>query len=595
MMSADGHIYNLLEIANVHEGDFDYFINLIKEFHDVEDAHGVKVQVLKADEIALPEYAWFSVYEKLYFSERQWEQIIDEIGKTKHIWIDVFDDYSIKIFKENLDKIEGIKLQASILANKNIIRQLGSIGMSEKRMIINIAGMGEDEIDLIFGEITRFVAPKEVILQIGFQSYPTKLEDSGLAKIPAIKERFHNRISFADHIDGGNEDSLWLPVFAALSGATLIEKHIKATGTNPEYDNYSAIDKERYVRYLNNLNRYLNTKTQPFINDNEAKYLANSLQIPVIKTAKKKGQIISSDDDLDFRRTNLSGLKTDELNKLIADFNILSGDKEKHDVIRREDLKKATIATIIAGRMKSTRLPKKATAKIGDISSVELCIKNCLKFENVNHTILATSVLPEDEVLGEYTYSPNVVFHRGDPEDVIQRYIDVIDALKIDVIIRVTADMPYVSNEILQILLTSHFQNGADYTTANSAAIGTNLEIINAQALRFIKSFFPSANYSEYMTWYFKNNPEHLRLNFIDLPPSLVRDYRLTLDYEQDLEMFNKIEKHFSDGKIDFSLLRLFEFLDGNPEIASMNKNLEVKYQTDQSLIDTLNRVTKIK
>lgn len=594
MTNASGQIYNLLEIANVHEGSFDYLINLIKEFHDV-DAQGIKVQVLKADEIALPEYVWYPVYEKLFFSEQQWEEIIDEINKTKQAWIDIFDDYSLKIFGNNIDKIEGIKLQASILANKNVIRQLGSIGMSEKKMIINIAGMTEEEIASIINEIGQQISPEEIILQIGFQSYPTKLEDSGLIKIADIKKRFSNQISFTDHIDANDEDSLWLPVFAALSGATLIEKHIKATNTNPEYDNYSAVDKERYLRYLDNLRRYLNTTIQPFINDNETKYLENSLQIPVFKISKKKGQTVSIEEDLDFRRTNLSGLKISELKRLTADFNVLSADKKKHDVIRREDLKKATIATVIACRMKSTRLPKKAIAKIGDVSSVELCVKNSLRFENVNHTILATSVLPDDEILSEYTYSSDVIFHTGDPDDVIQRYIDIIDKLKIDVIVRVTADMPYVSNEILQILLDSHFQNGADYTTATSAAIGTNLEIINAQALRFVKSFFPKADYSEYMTWYFKNNPEYFRLNFVNLPASLVRDYRLTLDYEQDLELFNKIENHFSIEKIDFSLPALFDFLDNNLDIASINNNLEVKYQTDKSLIDTLNKVTKIK
>ena len=55
-------------------------------------------------------------------------------------------------------------------------------------------------------------------------------------------------------------------------------------------------------------------------------------------------------------------------------------------MLKEEDFKKANIATIIACRLKSSRLPKKALAKIGEITSVEYCIKNALSFKNVNQT-----------------------------------------------------------------------------------------------------------------------------------------------------------------------------------------------------------------
>lgn len=375
--------YNLLEVANVHEGNFDYLIELIKEFSDVSEAQGFKVQVLKADKIALPDYSYYGIYKELTFSEEQWKEIIDEIVKTKHCWIDVFDDFSIQITEQNLDKIYGIKLQASILSNKSILKKLGQIDMSDKQMIINIAGMSILQIYEIIREVSEKVSPDKIILQIGFQGYPTELIDSGLSKIAVIKENFDNEISFTDHIDASDIDSLWLPVFSVLSGATLIEKHIKLTGSNPKYDYFSAVEKEKYVQYLDNLKKYTDLLIQPFINENEIKYLEGTLQIPIIKGEKKAGQTISMEKDLEFRRTNSMGITINELSVLIKNFSVLSKDKEKNTVIFKEDLHKATIATIIACRMKSSRLTEKAIKKIGDLSSVELCIKNCLKFENV--------------------------------------------------------------------------------------------------------------------------------------------------------------------------------------------------------------------
>ena len=232
--------------------------------------------------------------------------------------------------------------------------------------------------------------------------------------------------------------------------------------------------------------------------------------------------------------------------------------------------------------------------QIGDLTSVELCLKNALQLKNINHCILATSNLEEDAELVNYIYSKNVVFHTGDPFDVIDRYLQIINQLKIDVIVRVTADMPFISNDVLDPILKSHFESGADYSRAKKAAIGTNLEIINAEALRRVKSFFPSADYSEYMTYYFTNNPNHFLINEIDLPSELVRDYRLTLDYPEDLELFNKITTALNDKGEDVNLKNIIKYLDENPDDLKINSGLEVKYHSDPTLIAKLNQHTKI-
>jgi spore coat polysaccharide biosynthesis protein SpsF (cytidylyltransferase family) len=59
--------------------------------------------------------------------------------------------------------------------------------------------------------------------------------------------------------------------------------------------------------------------------------------------------------------------------------------------------------------------------------------------------------------------------------------------------------------------------------------------------------------------------------------------------------MFNKIEDHFELNNIEFTINELFQFLDSNPEIANINAHITLSYRTDQELIDTLNRETKIK
>ena len=336
----------------------------------------------------------------------------------------------------------------------------------------------------------------------------------------------------------------------------------------------------------------VNLLDQPFINDKEREYLDKSLMKPILKTAKKGGEFIRA-EDLTFRRSGQDGLSWLDIQNLQEDFHILSSDIEAGQTIKKSDFKKATIAIIVAGRLKSSRLNAKALKKIGDLSSVEFCLRSACRFENVNHVILATSDLESDAELEHHIYKPSVVFHKGDPDDVIQRYLDIVRKLKIDVVIRVTADMPFIDNEIGQILLQEHFKGGSDFTSGSKAAVGTNVEILTASALEEVKRHFPSANYSEYMTWYFMNNQDHFKIHLVDFPGDLVRDYRLTLDYQEDLEMFNRIHEELK-SKGEYSIRDIFELLDVNPEIPEINGHLTLKYRTDQELIDTLNRVTRI-
>ena len=231
---------------------------------------------------------------------------------------------------------------------------------------------------------------------------------------------------------------------------------------------------------------------------------------------------------------------------------------------------------------------------IGGIPSIEMCIKNALNFENVDYTILATSDNEQDAELENYTYSNEVIFHTGDPDNVIKRYLTIVEKLDIDVIVRFTGDCPYIAKEIFELLLESHFKEGADYTASVGAAVGTYMEIINRTALEKVSHYFPNAEYSEYMTWYFQNNPEHFKINMVQVPEKWCRDYRLTLDYQEDLDLFNCIEKYFADNNIEFTLDELFNFLDNNPDIANINMQMPLKYKTDEKLIETLNKCTKI-
>lgn len=569
-------------------------LSLLSEFEKFE-GHGIKFQPLHPDQLATPDFEWYPVYQELMFNSEEWQEIIVKAAETKKVWLDLFDIYGVTILEENRNYIFGIKLQASVLYNEQVIAALGQCDCSQLKLIVNISAIEMNAIEERVVSLQKIIAPQEILLEVGFQAYPTELEDSGFNKIAVLKKAFPNAIVFADHVDGKLDDAITLPLLASMMGADYLEKHVMHSSLETKYDYLSSIKVHQYQRLVEQVAVYGTLTKKPFINEKEILYLKNSIQKPLSREKKLAGQGIDRQMDLSFKRSGKSGLTATELIALTEQKYILANEVEKGSTFKREDFKKATIAVIIAGRLKSSRLKRKALLKIGELPSVEKCIQSCLKLPETTYTVLATSTEKEDAELADYTYAPQVVFHRGHPDDVIQRYLDVTEKLGIDVVIRVTADMPYVSKEITEYLLKVHFESGADYTAAKDCAVGTAPEIINVQALNKVKEHFPSADYSEYMTWYFQNNREFFNVKVVDLPKDYVRDYRLTLDYQEDLDLFNALQAHLDKENKDGSLFHIFAFLDESPEVVQLNNHIGLKYKTDQKLIDTLNQVTKIK
>ena len=589
-------MYNILEVANCHGGDINYLYNLIDKYSsfDKKEKFGIKFQPFKYDLIAVETYSWYPIYKDLFFTKKEWKDIIQKAFITKDIWLDIFDEYGLEILEENLDRIEGIKFQTSILDNLIIFKKLKKINTFDLKIILNIAGRTLEEIDNIINRYS-LLKFKEIYLEVGFQGYPTSIEDCGISKIAILKERYNNvKIVFADHTDSQTDDAITLPLLVGFDCCDIIEKHIMLDRENTKYDFYSSLTFEQYKKFIDEQKKYFYLKNEKFINEKEKEYLKKTLQIPILNKDKKAGELIDIENDFEFKRNDSYGLNIVELKKYVDEKYILNSDRKKGETIRKEDIRKANIAVIIACRLKSTRLKRKALLKIGSIPSVEMCIKNILKFKDVNSVVLATSTTEEDSELKNYTYNKNVIFHQGDPDDVIQRYLDIIEKKNFDVIIRVTGDCPYLSSDIAEVVLNSHFEKGAEYSNGIGAAVGTNLEVINSLSLKKVKKYFPRADYSEYMTWYFQNNPEEFKLNYVDLPEKWKRDYRLTLDYQADLDLFNKIEEYFLEKNIDYNIDELYKYLDSNPEIVKINSHLTLKYKTDVKLIETLNKYTKI-
>lgn len=585
----------ILECANAHGGDSELLRDTIQVFSQLEyPRKHIKFQAFHPDKIALPDFNYYQVYKKLFLPPKTWITLID-LASTLYdgVWLDIFDLYGVEILKENIDNVFGIKIQASVAKNIEVFSAICDLNLTSKTVIFNISGLDISDIQSLVERSSCFNC-KTVVLQLGFQSYPTKVEDSGVQKAKVLKSAFPNiPLSMADHSSADDDMSMIVPLIAYTQGCDFIEKHICLNRKSAKYDGFSSLALSEIKILGSRLIGCYQMNSGVFISEAEKQYLSNSIQIPIAKVNLKAGSLIS-EEDVVYRRTSQEGANFDEIISIQSKGYILSKNLPVGSSISIDRFRKARVGVIVACRMKSTRLPGKALLPINGVPSVERCLQNCMLIPGVDLVVLATSDLEQDSVLQSHNLNGKVKVFCGDPDDVISRYLEVCSLNNLDLVIRVTADCPLVSPEIAEFLLKSHFQNGSDYTGAIDGAVGTAPEIYNVEALSRVANYFGTMEYSEYMTWYLRNNDHVFKNNLVDLPPNLKRNYRLTLDYQEDLDLLEKIYRELdSRGSLPF-LSEVFDVLESHPNWVSINSHLKLKYKVDEQLISLLDRKTKM-
>ncbi len=254
------------------------------------------------------------------------------------------------------------------------------------------------------------------------------------------------------------------------------------------------------------------------------------------------------------------------------------------------------IIAFVPCRLKSSRLPNKAIEDIYGVSAIERCLLNTINIKLVDKVVLATSTNPEDDILEKHTLNGRVEFARGSVEDVLERFMPIINKYNPEYILRITGDCPMVSFELAEYLIKSHIKSGCDVTlTKSKVALGVNSEVYSTGAIKKLKTLFPSTNYSEYLIWYFLNNPDLFSINRIDAPEKFIQDWRLTLDEFKDLELFRLIYQNLNIEKEPIPFDSIIHFFNKYPEAKFINNSLSVKYRDNIELINFLNKVTKFK
>lgn len=245
-------------------------------------------------------------------------------------------------------------------------------------------------------------------------------------------------------------------------------------------------------------------------------------------------------------------------------------------------------AFLIQARTGSTRLPKKMLLPFYDGKTIlEIIIENLKNGTFDIPIVLATTVNPNDDILKNIADKMNILHYRGDEEDVLQRFIDTANHFKIDTVIRVCADNPFLSINYIENLISNFKQNSnVDYLSYQNSSgtptikthYGFFSELVKLSALKKVAEQTHEKYYREHVTNYIYEHKQDFSIMLLKIPFEENEKVRLTIDTIDDFNTSKEIYKYFVETKIDITPENMMKFLNKNTHyLEVMNKQIQLQ------------------
>jgi len=195
----------------------------------------------------------------------------------------------------------------------------------------------------------------------------------------------------------------------------------------------------------------------------------------------------------------------------------------------------AGAAVVLQARMGSHRLPGKTLALIAGRTVLEHCIER-LRAASDMPVIVATTTRADDDCVEHEARRLRTDVVRGPDEDVLGRFLMVIERFSLTDVVRATGDNPAVDIDAPRRMLELRRRTGADRVVEYGLPYGTVVEALSAKSLVRAAGWTTDPWDREHVTPFLRRDPRFVALTVL-APPALRRPgIRLTVDTPDDLE-----------------------------------------------------------
>jgi sialic acid synthase SpsE len=324
--------YIVAEIASAHEGDPEFARRLFRLAAGT-GADAIKFQIFRRDSLLSRRHPKFDSFGQIEIAPERWREILAEAGASSaDVWVEVFDEASLAL-AESSGAVAGYKIPTSDIGNLPFLVQVAATG---RPVHLGVGGATE-------GEIGRAVAALEAqgcapVLMLGFQSYPTSIADTHLARLGVLARVYGLPVGYADHVDAEDRALAFaVPAMALAAGANVIEKHITDDRARKGRDHYSALEPAEFAEFVAFLRRVATGLGRPEIalSPAEVTYRHQMKRQAVAARPLAAGSGLTPEDVV-FKRTDRDGLSPTDMAALWG--RALKSAKGADDPLLREDV-----------------------------------------------------------------------------------------------------------------------------------------------------------------------------------------------------------------------------------------------------------------
>jgi spore coat polysaccharide biosynthesis protein SpsF (cytidylyltransferase family) len=217
---------------------------------------------------------------------------------------------------------------------------------------------------------------------------------------------------------------------------------------------------------------------------------------------------------------------------------------------------------IIQARLNSSRYPKKIVTPIYEnLNALDIINRRLEKSNYLDEIIYAIPNDKQNEDLYSYIKTQGYRVSRGHPTNLVERYLSAVRDFEDCRIIRVTSDCPLVDpywvDRAVEIARKSSSDYCSNYTPANTSKFcnGSDVEVFNKCMLTYLDKNFLSPLDKEHITFpLWDGRLPHIKHELLTPPRNEdYSDARITLDYEEDLIVLQKIMNDLQDLEASLS------------------------------------------
>ncbi len=233
-----------------------------------------------------------------------------------------------------------------------------------------------------------------------------------------------------------------------------------------------------------------------------------------------------------------------------------------------------TTFAIIQARLGSSRLPGKVLLDLGGRSVLEWVVRAAWVVPGIEEVAIATGDGAGDDRLAEWCAGAGVTCVRGSEQDVLARYATAIRELGARVVMRLTADTPFLDPAVCGQVLWLFESSGADYVSNVDPTVwadGLDCEVFSADALLVAAEAASRPFEREHVTPYLRHNRRRFSVRGLPCPVPRLERENWALDRPEDLEFLRAVAVHLPAERPP-GFVEILRVLEQYPELREINR-----------------------